>query len=181
VVRGEAPDVVVYAAGAKHLRPSIPGIERANVVDACDVLTGRATTGGRVVIAGGGMIGSETALYLASIGRQVTIVDQLPAVALEENASRRYYLMKEFDQYKVETVVNATITGFADTAVEVNQDGNPRTLPCDTVVLALGMTPDVELLDSLREVAEVKVIGDAVDAADGLKASREGFLCGLSL
>ena len=181
VVRGEAPDVVVYAAGAKHLRPSIPGIERANVVDACDVLTGRATIGGRVVIAGGGMIGSETALYLASIGRQVTIVDQLPAVALEENASRRYYLMKEFDQYKVETVVNATITGFADTAVEVNQDGNPRTLPCDTVVLALGMTPDVELLDSLREVAEVKVVGDAVDAADGLKASREGFLCGLSL
>jgi NADPH-dependent 2,4-dienoyl-CoA reductase/sulfur reductase-like enzyme len=181
LVRRAAPDVVVYAAGAKHLRPSIPGIERANVVDACDVLTGCATTGRRVVIAGGGMIGSETALYLASIGRQVTIVDQLPAVALEENASRRYYLMKEFDQYKVEAVVNATITGFADTAVEVNQDGNPRRLPCDTVVVALGMTPDVELLDSLREVAEVKVIGDAVDAADGLKASREGFLCGLSL
>jgi pyruvate/2-oxoglutarate dehydrogenase complex dihydrolipoamide dehydrogenase (E3) component len=181
MVRREAPDVVVYAAGAKHLRPSIPGIEGANVVDACDVLTGRATTGHRVVIAGGGMIGSETALYLASIGRQVTIVDQLPAVALEENGSRRYYLMKEFDQYKVETVVNATITRFAETAVEVDQDGDARTLACDTVVLALGMTPDVEVLDSLREVAEVEVIGDAVDASDGLKASREGFLCGLSL
>jgi pyruvate/2-oxoglutarate dehydrogenase complex dihydrolipoamide dehydrogenase (E3) component len=180
-VRGEAPDVVVYAGGAKHLRPSIPGIDGGNVVDACDVLTGRATTGHRVIIAGGGMIGSETALYLASIGRQVTVVDQLPEVALEENASRRYYLMKEFDQYRVEAVVNATITSFADTAVEVNQDDKPRTLTCDTVVLALGMMPDVELLDSMREVAEVKVIGDAADAADGLKASREGFLCGLSL
>jgi 2,4-dienoyl-CoA reductase-like NADH-dependent reductase (Old Yellow Enzyme family)/thioredoxin reductase len=181
VIRRDAPDVVVYAAGAKHLRPSIPGIERANVVDACDVLTGRASVGGRVVIAGGGMIGSETALYLASIGRQVTIVDQLPAVALEENASRRYYLMKEFGQYQVEAVVNATITSFGEAAVEVEQDGKPRTLPCDTVVLALGMTPDVASLDSLREVAEVRVIGDAVEAADGLKASREGFLCGLSL
>lgn len=179
MVRGGAPDVVVYATGAKHLRPAIPGVERA--VDACDVLTGKAATGARVVIAGGGMIGSETALYLASIGRHVTIVDQLPAVALEENASRRYYLMKEFDEYKVETVVNATITAFADAGVEVIQDGNPRTLPCDTVVLALGMTPDVDLLDSMRQVAEVKVIGDAVDAADGLKASREGFLCGLSI
>jgi len=180
-VRQEAPDVVVYAGGAKHLRPSIPGIDGDNVVDACDVLTGRATTGHRVVIAGGGMIGSETALYLASVGREVTIVDQLPAVALEENASRRYFLMKDFDDYNIQAVVNATITGITDTSVEVNQDGTPRTLPRDTVVVALGMTPDVDVLDSLREVAEVTVIGDAVDAADGLKASREGFLCGLSL
>ena len=181
VIGNEAPDVVVYAAGAKHVRPPIPGIERANVVEACDVLTGRAAVGGRVVIAGGGMIGSETALYLASIGRQVTIVDQLPAVALEENASRRHYLMKEFVDYRVETVVNATITSFAEATVEVEQDGRTRSLPCDTVVLALGMTPDVASLEVLREVAEVRVIGDAVEAADGLKASREGFACGLSL
>jgi 2,4-dienoyl-CoA reductase-like NADH-dependent reductase (Old Yellow Enzyme family)/thioredoxin reductase len=181
VITREVPDVVVYAAGAKHVRPHIPGIDNPDVVEACDVLTGRAPVGGRVVIAGGGMIGSETALYLASIGRQVTIVDQLPAVALEENASRRYYLMKEFDDYHVETVVNATITSFTEAGVEVEQDGTPRTLPCDTVVLALGMAPDLACLESLREVAEVRVIGDAVEAADGLKASREGFLCGLSL
>jgi 2,4-dienoyl-CoA reductase-like NADH-dependent reductase (Old Yellow Enzyme family)/thioredoxin reductase len=167
-IRKERPDVVLYAAGAKHVRPAIPGIDRANVVEACDVLTGRAPVGGRVVIAGGGMIGSETALYLASIGRQVTIVDQLPAVALEENASRRHYLMKEFVDYRVETLVNATITGFSETAVEVEQDGATRTLPCDSVVLALGMTPDVASLDKLRGVAEVRVIGDAVEAADGL-------------
>jgi hypothetical protein len=65
--------------------------------------------------------------------------------------------------------------------VKVHQDGSPRLLPCDTIVLALGMTPDVASLDSLREVAEVRVIGDAVEAADGLKASRDGFVCGLSL
>jgi pyruvate/2-oxoglutarate dehydrogenase complex dihydrolipoamide dehydrogenase (E3) component len=151
------------------------------VVEACDVLIGRVTTGSRVVIAGGGMIGSETALYLASIGRQVTIVDQLPAVALEENASRRHFLMKEFDQYKVETVVNATITQFTEDAVEVQQDGKTRTLPCDTVVLALGMKPNIASLDALQGVADVRVVGDAIEAADGLKSSRDGFLCGLSL
>ncbi|HET7724484.1 MAG TPA: FAD-dependent oxidoreductase [Propionibacteriaceae bacterium] len=181
VVRGESPDVVVYAAGAKHVRPPIPGIDGANVVDACDVLAGRANPGSRVVVAGGGMIGSETALYLASIGRQVTVVDQLPAIALEENAARRYYLMKELDGYKVETVANATITAFTDAGVEVCQDGQQRTLPCDTVVMALGMAPDVQSLEALREVADVKVVGDAVEAADGLRASREGFVCGLSV
>lgn len=180
VVAEVKADVVVYAAGARHLRPPIPGIESANVVEACDVLTGRAAIGPRVVIAGGGMIGSETALYLASIGRQVTIVDQLPGVALEENASRRRYLMKALDEYKVEAVVEATITEIADGAVKVQQNGNPRTLPCDTVVVALGMTPNVALLDSIRDV-DVRAIGDAVEAADGLVASREGFACGLAI
>ena len=181
VVAEENPDVVVYAAGAKHVRPPIPGIDGANVVEACDVLTGPATVGPRVVIAGGGMIGSETALYLASIGRQVTIIDQLPGVALEENASRRYFLMKELDQYKVQAVVEATITGIVDGAVKVEQGGNARTLPCDTVVLALGMAPAVDQLDSISGVADVRVIGDALRAADGLVASREGFACGLAI
>jgi 2,4-dienoyl-CoA reductase-like NADH-dependent reductase (Old Yellow Enzyme family)/thioredoxin reductase len=181
VVAAESADVVVYAGGARHLRPAIPGIDSAGVVEACDVLTGRATTGPRVVIAGGGMIGSETALYLATLGRAVTIVDQLPDVALEENASRRYFLMNHFGQYKVQTVVGATITGIAEGAVTVAQDGVQRALACDTVVLALGMTPDRRLLDALPAGIDVRVIGDAVEAADGLKASREGFICGLSL
>ena len=174
------PDLVVYAAGARHLRPPIPGLDGAGVVEACDVLTGRAHVGARVVVAGGGMIGSETSLYLASIGRQVTIVDQLPGVALEENASRRYFLMKELQEYKVQALVGATITGISDAAVTIEQDGVPRSLPCDTVVLALGMVSEVGLVEALRQVAPVQVVGDALEPADGLRASREGFVCGLA-
>ncbi|MFZ0529406.1 MAG: FAD-dependent oxidoreductase [Propionicimonas sp.] len=182
IVQTELPDVVVYAAGAGHVRPPIPGLDGANVVEACDVLTGRAGTGMRVVVLGGGMIGSETALYLASLGRQVAIVDQLSGVALEENSARRYFLMKEFDQYKVDAVVSATITRITEGAVEIEQSGSTRSLPCDTVVLALGMIPDLTQLDAIRATgAEVKVIGDATEASDGLKASREGFACGLAL
>ena len=181
VVAQEHPDVVVYAAGAKHVRPRIPGIDGANVVEACDVLTGQVTTGARVVVAGGGMIGSETALYLATLGRQVTIVDQLPGVALEENLARRYFLMQDLDKYKVRQVVGATITGFRDGAVDVEQDGTAQALACDTVVLALGMAPELEWLDKIKDVADVRVVGDAVEAADGLRASREGFVCGLTI
>ena len=175
------PDVVVYAAGSKHLRPPIPGIDGANVVEACDVLTGDATTGTRVVVAGGGMIGSETALYLATLGRQVTIVDQLPGVALEENLARRYFLLQELDRHGVRQVVEATITAFAEGAVEIEQHGATLSLPCDTGVLALGMAPEDEWLDKVRAIADVRVIGDAAEPSDALRASREGFVCGLSL
>lgn len=179
VVAEEAPDVVVYAAGAKHLRPRIPGVDNANVVEACDVLTGTVVTGTRVVVAGGGMIGSETALYLATTGRQVTVVDQLPGIALEEVAARRYFLMKRLDEHAVQQVVDATITRFDTDAVTVEQHGVTRSLPCDTVVLALGMEPDLEWLDKLQDIADVRVVGDAAQVADGRVASRDGFVCGL--
>ncbi|HEY3353260.1 MAG TPA: FAD-dependent oxidoreductase, partial [Polyangia bacterium] len=128
LVAEEHPDVVVYAAGATHVRPPIPGIDGATVVEACDVLTGAVLPGARVVVAGGGMIGSETALYLATTGHQVTIVDQLPGVALEENAARRRFLMARLDEYAVRQVVDATITRFADGSVEVEQGGARRSL-----------------------------------------------------
>lgn len=181
VVTEQRPDVVVYAAGASHARPPIPGIDGPTVVNAVDVLTGKATVGTRVVVAGGGMVGSETALYLASYDKKVTIVDQLPDVALEENSSRRYFLMRDFATYGVQFVVNATITEFTGEAVRVDQDGQVKDLPCDTVVLALGMNPNTDLLESIRDVAEVIVVGDAGQPGDALKASREGFACGIAI
>ena len=102
-------------------------------------------------------------------------------MAREENAARRYFLMKEFAEYQVGTVVNATITQIVDGSVEVEQGGAELSLPCDTVVVALGMAPDLTQLEGIRQVAEVIVVGDAVEASDGLKASREGFVCGLTL
>ena len=179
LVAAERPDVVVYAAGARHRRPDLPGVDTA--VEACDVLTGAATVGQRVVVAGGGMIGSETASYLATTGRRVTIVEQRAGVALEEGGARRADLLAEFARRDVRIVAGATITGFAEGVVQVVQDGTERTIDCDTVVLALGMTPDVESLDAIRAVADVRVVGDAAEAADGLKASRDGFACGLSI
>lgn len=180
VIAAERPDVVIYAAGARHLRPQLPGAE--TTVEACDVLTGAASVGQRVVVAGGGMIGSETALYLATTGRRVTIVEQRAGVALEEGGARRADLLQELAQRDVRILVDATITEFAGGGVRVVQDGTEQRIDCDTAVLALGMTPDLDLLDDIRAVAnDVRVIGDAAEAADALKASRDGFVCGLSV
>ncbi|HEY3407417.1 MAG TPA: FAD-dependent oxidoreductase [Propionicimonas sp.] len=179
VVAAEHPDVVVLAAGARHVRPQLPGIGIA--VEACDVLTGRTSVGHRLVVAGGGMIGSETALYLATLGREVTIVEQREAVALEEGGARREHLLEEFDRRHVRIVVNATITGFVKGGVQVVKAGTQHTVECDSVVLALGMAPDRAALEALGSVGDIRMVGDAVEAADALKASRDGFACGVSI
>ena len=61
IVKKEKPDKVILATGAQPIIPDIPGIDLPNVVLAEDVLRGRADTGMNVLVAGGGMIGSETA------------------------------------------------------------------------------------------------------------------------
>jgi len=50
------------------------------VVTAVDVLAGKCQVGERVVIIGGGMVGIETAFYLAEKGKKVAIVEMLPKI-----------------------------------------------------------------------------------------------------
>ena len=182
VVAAEKPDVVVVATGATHVRPGIPGLDGPNVLEACDVLAGTAVPGQRVVVAGGGEIGAETALHLATAGRTVSVVDSLPGIAMGEGAARRYFLMKDLDTYKVQQLPNTLIRSIDADGVTVASDGVESTLPCDTVVLALGMTSRNELADALGGiVSDVRVVGDASEVDDALRASRDGFTCGLGI
>jgi pyruvate/2-oxoglutarate dehydrogenase complex dihydrolipoamide dehydrogenase (E3) component len=174
----EKPDKVIVATGAVHSRPSIPGIDGTNVVTATDVLWGRASAGQNVVVAGGGMIGSETATYLASLGKQVTIVEMLPAVASDEEFTRRVLMLKMFEEKHINVMTNTKITMITDTGVQVETGPDTTEIEADTVVLALGMTPEKGLVEELKDKTDVVVVGDAVDARNALEATREGFLAG---
>lgn len=78
LVERENPDEVFVATGSNSIKPDVPGIERSNVVTAMDLLLGREKAGDSAVVIGGGLIGCETALWLAKQGRKVTIVEMLP-------------------------------------------------------------------------------------------------------
>jgi pyruvate/2-oxoglutarate dehydrogenase complex dihydrolipoamide dehydrogenase (E3) component len=174
----EKPDKVIVATGAVHSRPPIPGIEGSNVVTATDVLWGRAPTGQKVVVAGGGMIGSETATYLASLGKQVTIVEMLPEVASDEEFTRRVLMLKMFEEKHINIMTDTKITMIIDTGVQVETGPETTEIEADTVVLALGMTPEKRLVEQLKGKTEVVVVGDAMKVRNALEATREGFLAG---
>jgi pyruvate/2-oxoglutarate dehydrogenase complex dihydrolipoamide dehydrogenase (E3) component len=135
-----------------------------------------------VVVAGGGEIGAETALMLATQGRTVTVVDQLPGIALNEGMARRYTLMKELGNFGVRQLTGTSITAITDDGVQVNTAQGSETLPADTVVIALGMKPNSAQSDAFKGIAaEYHVIGDAKEVSDALRASREGYALGLSI
>lgn len=173
----ENPDLVIIATGSIPLKPPITGIDRENVVTAHDVLLGKVSTKDKVVVAGGGQVGCETALYLASLGKQVTIVEMLPTIAGDEEFTRRIFLMKAIKENNIEYFTDAKVKGINIDCVqcETVQQKNIE-IEAATVVLALGMESNNALAKELEGKVPVKVVGDAAEARDALEAIREGFL-----
>jgi len=178
ICRSENPSLVIIATGACCAKPPIPGIDGPSVVSAEEVLTGRVSVKRKVVIAGGGMIGCETATYLASLSRQVTILEMLPTVAADEESTRRFFLLQMIDDQRIRVLTEAKITGITDTGVRIKQYEKLLDIAADTVVLALGMEPENALAKELEGMVPLKIVGDALKSRNALEAIREGFLAG---
>ena len=75
---------VVIAAGARPFVPPIPGIEKMDCLTS-DTVWGLRQLPARLVVLGGGPIGSELAQAFARLGSQVTLVEMLPRVLPRED------------------------------------------------------------------------------------------------
>ncbi len=175
------PDGVIIATGGTPKVPRIEGIDLPHVVTATDVLRGKSEVGGRVVVAGGGMIGTETADYLATYGKSVTIVEMLPEVAMEEEPSRKVFLMESLTKRGVNILVDTKIKSISERGVVLENKTNEKTVEADSVVIALGMNSVNELADELQGKTKIEVIGDAKTVRNALYAVREGYLAGRNI
>ncbi|MFH0768953.1 MAG: FAD-dependent oxidoreductase [Chloroflexota bacterium] len=167
------PEVVVIATGATELIPEIPGVDRDNVVMARAVIVGKAGTGQRVVVLGGGQVAMETAQLLARQGKKVTMV--VRTVIGKRMVRFTYYpLRRELIRRGVEILQNTRTEEITDAGVVVSdKSGKRQVIGCDTVVLATGAKSERKLLDAV-DVDEVHIVGDALYPANILKAIHEG-------
>jgi 2-enoate reductase len=177
VVQKEKPQVVFVATGARPILPDIPGVEKGKVATAVDVLLGRKEAGKSAVVIGGGLVGSETALYLAQKGKRVTIVEILDDLVRDAFKANRMYLLEMLADAKVEALTGTSVLEITDDGITVAGKGGRRsTLEADTVVLALGLEPCNGLAEALRDkVPEVYAIGDCVEPRKVINAIWEGF------
>ena len=177
VVAAESPDALVIAVGAEPAVPPIPGIELPLVAWAQDVFTSKASVGETVVVAGGGGVGCEAALYLARQGKKVTVVEMMDQPALDFNFVNRPLLLELLDEEGVRVLPGTVVECITeDGATVVDLNGARTELRADTVVASLGMTPRAGLVDELCSCAPiVHVIGDARRPRQIIDAVREGF------
>lgn len=136
-------DEVIAATGAYNFIPPLPGHELPIVASAWDVLAKKSIVFGKVVIIGGGLVGVETAEYLAKAGCEVTIVEMLDAIAKEESGTILPTLTEELDNYGVirhtHTKLDEIHPDFVTVTTET-EDTEPKTfeIPADFVVMAVG-------------------------------------------
>ena len=180
IVNEQKPDVVVIATGSKPLSLAAPCAPKVNIVNAQDVLEGKANAGARVAVIGGGMIGSETASHLSNHGKDVTIVEILPKLAQDVSPSAREFLLKDLAGKNVRIYVGAKVKEIQPDGLVIERDGREENIGTfDTVVLAVGVEPCNELTGILEgKVPQLISIGDALKTRKALDAIAEGYMAG---
>ena len=171
-------EAVINAVGAHSAAPRIPGIDSVNVADAWKVLAGEQQVYGTVAVIGGGMVGCETAEYLAARGCKVSVIEMMDKIAAGESTTILPTLLGNYKTYGVEQYPSHKVKEFRmDAVVCENKDGAEVTIPCDYIVLAMGARSN-EFDAAALEAASIPVysIGDAAGkAADISNAIRTGY------
>jgi len=185
------PEVVVVATGAVPLVPDIPGKDNSRVCTAWDILAGSPQKYARnVVILGGGMVGCETADFLADPGynmltgrTSVTIVEMLKDIALDMAPEARHLLLTRLRDKGVEVITSATVREILDDGVRIVKDDREDVIRSKgRVVLAMGARSSNELAGELEgRTYKVLTIGDAKEPRKGVEAMAEGFETGRSI
>ena len=211
LIREINPDSVVVATGARPVLPDIPGIDGQNVVQAWDLLDGRAGTGERVVIVGGNAVGLETALYLANQGtlspealhflmanraesietltellnrgiKEVTVVEMTKKAGNDIGLTTRWTVTGELKRLGVRVMTETRAVGITPEGLEIERKGSINLLAADSIVIAAGSRPENALANKIQDLAaEILVVGDAKTPRNALEAIREGFEAGFRL
>jgi 2-enoate reductase len=180
LINCEKADVLIIATGAKPVVPPIPGIEKELVVTAPEVLLGGKRIGEEVIVVGGGLIGCETAIWLAEQKRKVTIIEMLDDLMIGSipipHANRQMVL----DMVNANNVAVMTGTRLMEVNDKgghlISRDSKSTTLGADTIVLSVGLTPDRQLYETLvGETSNLYLIGDARETRNIMGAIWDAY------
>ncbi len=154
-----------------------------------------------LLVVGSGAIGIEFASFYRTMGADVTVVEMLPEILPVEDAEISAFARKAFEKQGIKIHTGATVKSLQKAAQNVTAvvelgDGKTANLTVDRVILAIGITGNVEelgldgtgvavdrghiVIDEWLHTGEpdVYAIGDVVGPPWlAHKASHEGIIC----
>lgn len=170
-------DAVIVSTGSA---PKVFSLgDDAHVYTAAQVLTGEKDCGGVTAVIGGGLVGCETALWLAQHGKKVTIVeamDKLLAVNGPLCHANKDMLERLVPYHGVDVVTSAKVTGYENGELTAVCGGEEKRILCDSVILAVGYREEDSLYHELEfEVPEIYLLGDAKKVSNIMYAIWDAF------
>lgn len=171
-----APDAIIAAMGARPIVPVfIKGIEGKNVAGAEEIYYDLNKAGKKVVILGGGLVGSELGIHLALNGRDVTIMEMMSHLGDGGNMLHGQAVDVQIANLGIELALGTKAIEITEKGVVGENSEGQKRYKADTVIYAIGQKPLREEADALRFCAsEFYQIGDCRVSANIREAVKEG-------
>lgn len=177
-------DAVIVAVGGTPIKLDVPGADKPIVSGALEVLNGKAPVGQRVFVVGGGVVGTETGLFLAEQGKEVIFVEVLDEFMNGVGFVDQIVYQERLAKHKVTVHTGKRVETVLDKgAVIVDRYGKREEILADSIVVAVGFAPQMTLAEELKKEAglEVYAVGDCVSPRKFFDAIHEGYLAAYSL
>lgn len=170
-------DTVILATGST---PKVFSLgEDEHVYTASQVLTKEKECGEKTVVVGGGLVGCETALWLAQMGKSVTIVEALDKILAVNGPlchANSEMLERLIPYNHIQVITQAKASKYQDGVLTVDQNGAELQLPCDSVILSVGYQEENSLYQEVEfDVPELYLLGDAKKVSNIMYAIWDAF------
>jgi len=176
------PDVIIAAVGGKAVVAPVPGIDGKNVIGATELFPQPELCGDKVVVLGGGLVGIEIAIFLAKLGKDVTIMEMAGDLNCGKNIVHKMAVDVEIPKQGIKLALNTKAVKITETEVIGEKDGVQTAFAADTVVTAMGRKEVGEICDELRFCApEFYQIGDCTTPQTIYDATRQAYAVAMNL
>jgi 2,4-dienoyl-CoA reductase (NADPH2) len=210
-IKTKQPDYVIIAEGAQPMLPKIDGIDRPGVMNSWQVLKENPPLGREVAIIGGGAVGLETALFAAAKGTinpeilhflfeydaepcerlrelmftgtsRVTVFEMLPKAGTDIGKSTKWVLFDKLNRYGVNILTAAKVLSIKESKLEFEQNGEIKTFPFDSVIVASGSRAVQELSGKIGDLGiPYATVGDCIEPGKINDAIHGGFLAAMGV
>ena len=147
VARRLATRSIVIAAGARPFVPPIPGIDEVGYLTSDSVWNLRQLPR-RLVVLGGGPIGSELTQSFARFGAKVTQVEMAPRILMREDAEVSELVMQRFRAEGIDVLVNHKAKQFVvengEKILIAEHAGRNVRVPFDALLVAVGRVANLK-------------------------------------
>jgi 2,4-dienoyl-CoA reductase-like NADH-dependent reductase (Old Yellow Enzyme family)/thioredoxin reductase len=175
------PDAVILATGSMPLVPEVQGVKSENVVTARDVFSGKKV-GQNIVVVGAGLVGIETALFLVQERKSVTLIEMTDTVGGDVGPLNQARLKQILLRTSIDIQCHTSLLQIDPSYVTVQGEAGEFKIAADTVVLAVGATPQNYLMSALSgKIRRLYGIGDCKSPRKMLDAIREGYDIAISI
>jgi pyruvate/2-oxoglutarate dehydrogenase complex dihydrolipoamide dehydrogenase (E3) component/uncharacterized membrane protein YdjX (TVP38/TMEM64 family) len=170
---------IVIAAGARPFVPPIPGLKEAGYLTSDNVWQIRELPR-RLVVLGGGPIGSELTQAFARLGSEVTQIEMLPRIMIREDVEVSEMVKRRFEaegiKVRVNTKAKSVVAENNEKFLVCEAGGKDEKIPFDQILVAVGRVANLKGY-GLEELG-VKV-GKTVEVNEFLQTNYPNiFACG---